>query len=161
MTKPRIALLVAAITGTLITLASIGAARDDAKKTCWEFNQEKLTIGRETLVVDYARTPEEQQRGLAGCTSIPDNSGLYFPYNPPFQATFWMKGMLIPIDIIWIANNTVIGIEENVPPPLDPTTTKDLPLYHAPAPVDGVLELGAGRAKALNITTGTTVISTP
>ena len=61
--------------------------------------------------------------------------------------------MIIPIDIIWISDNKVIGIEYNVPPPNDDTLIK----YHAPRAVDAVLELGAGHAAQLQITKNTTI----
>ena len=67
-----------------------------------------------------------------------------------------MKDMLIPIDIIWIADGAVVGIERNVPPPVD-SNQSDLPLYAPPQPIDAVLELPAGAAKQFNISIGSRV----
>ena len=82
---------------------------------------------------------------------------MYFVFDKPKPAVFWMKGMLIPLDIIWISDNTVVGLEKNVPPPANPAQTDPLQ-YHAPQPVDAVLELFSGQAKELNIDVGTVAV---
>lgn len=128
--------------------------------SCSNFSEDSITINNHKISVALADTPAEQARGLSGCDSLPKNSGMLFPYSPAQPATFWMKDMLIPIDIIWIRDGQVIGIEPNVEPPLPHPVWKqgsDLLLYKSPGPITAVLELGAGKSFALDIKAGSRV----
>lgn len=128
---------------------------------CPDFNQATLTINQHSFNVALAATSAQQIKGLSGCNEIPRNSGVYFPLAQKRIASFWMKEMLIPIDIIWIADGVIIGIEHNVKPP-DNINNTDLPTYSPLQPVNAVLELPAGTTKKLNIIIGnTTRINTP
>jgi len=68
-----------------------------------------------------------------------------------------MKDMLLNIDIIWIRDDRVVGVEHDVPfnSDLDPS---ELPIYLSPGEVTGVLELAAGEANRLGIDTGSPVL---
>jgi len=41
---------------------------------------------------------------------------MLFAMSEDDMQNFWMKGMLFPIDIIWIENARVIGCEKNISP---------------------------------------------
>ena len=70
----------------------------------------------------------------------------------------FVKNMIIAIDIVWISNGQVVGVNANVPPPEDLSTSDiDLPQYASPTEVDAVLELAAGQAEALKIDTGSEI----
>ena len=100
------------------------------------------------FVVEVARTPEQQERGLMFRQSLGDNQGMIFPYDPPVPASFWMKNTLIPLDIIFIRpDGRIANIEANtVPLSLQPV--------YAVEPVGAVLELAGGRAAELGIKPG-------
>lgn len=104
-----------------------------------------IKIGENELSVEIVFTPDEIQLGLSGRNEI-GSDGMLFVINPPRQISFWMKDMLIPLDIIWISNEKITGIEKNVPPPLSGTPENKLTNYPSPNPVDYVLELKAGDA---------------
>lgn len=125
-------------------------------QTCRNFKEGTVTIGTRQFSVSIADDTAEQVRGLGGCSFIPEESGMYFVYNQPSQVAFWMKGMVIPIDIIWIASGQVVGIEEYVPVPADQKTDL-LPQYQPDQPVDAVLEIEAGGAERYGITVGAPV----
>lgn len=95
-----------------------------------------------------ARTPEEQSRGLMFRKSLGNDQGMLFPYEPPQQASFWMKNTLIPLDMVFIrADGTIGRIAENtVPMSLDPVPSID--------PVSAVLEIRGGRAAELGLREG-------
>ena len=93
--------------------------------------------GKEILV-DVARTYRAQMKGLSGRTSLPENEGLLFVHNRMDYQSYWMKEMLFPIDIIWIANNQVVGFVQSTQPQEPPLT-----IYTSPVPVDKVLEVNA------------------
>jgi uncharacterized protein len=86
-------------------------------------------------------TPEGRQQGLGGRESVPTGYGMLFVFNESRRYGFWMKGMLVPIDILWLSDNgTVIGIESDVSPDSYPT------VFYPPQPVRFVLETRAGEA---------------
>lgn len=147
------------IVGTLVVLSIVIIGLFVVRGDCRDFDETTLQAGTTNISVALAITEVEQSRGLAGCTSIPENSGMYFPYEVPKQVSFWMRGMNIPIDIVWIRDGQVIGVLDHVPP-LTSKTTIDPPRYKPPQPVTGVLELGAGKAQELGITQGTPVTLT-
>lgn len=149
-------LLVGAAVGGLFVLAIIGVFVTTKQENCRDFSQGLVQVGGQEITVAVAKDGLEQARGLAGCTKIPVNAGMYFPYEGKQTPTFWMKGMRIPIDIIWIADNEVVGILEFVPPP----TTKldeELPRYRPSRPITAVLEINAGATKKFGITEGDSV----
>jgi uncharacterized protein len=63
-----------------------------------------------------------------------------------------MKGMLIPIDMLWIREGTIVAIDANVPPP----RSKEAPAMFSHV-ADLVLEVPAGFSKEMDINEGQTV----
>jgi len=100
------------------------------------------------FVVEVARTPEEQATGLMNRTSLAPDRGMVFPFDPPRDASFWMKNTLIPLDIIFVrGDGSIANIEANtVPLSLDPVMSA--------GPVRAVLEIAGGRAGELGIKAG-------
>ena len=87
-----------------------------------------------------------------GRERLGDTQGMLFIYQADATPTFWMRGMLIPLDIIWIdVDGVVAGIERDAPPA--PSTT-DPPLYYPSRPIRYVLEINAGSAGELGIAPG-------
>lgn len=151
--------LVFSIGSVVVMFLIIGASLLFRYESCRDFSETQLLIDGSTYKVALADEGVEQNRGLAGCRSIPEKSGMYFPYERPQVVAFWMKKMEIPIDIIWIADNKVIGIEANVP--LVDTYMVDPPKYRPPRPITAVLEVGSGKAAEYGIKVGSTVLVTP
>lgn len=116
-----------------------------------------VKIGEVMVRAKIAKTPEERRRGLSGVSALADGEGMIFFFEAPLRETFWMKDMLIPIDIIWIKGGVVTGVDENVPKPLPGTPDALLPRYTSSAPVDTVLEVPAGFAERAGIAVGDTV----
>lgn len=99
------------------------------------------------FVVEVARTPEEQQYGLMNRNDLAPDRGMVFPFDPPRDASFWMKNTLIPLDIIFIrADGTIARI----------TNAKALDETPLPSgePIASVLEIAGGRAAELGIAPG-------
>jgi uncharacterized protein len=94
-----------------------------------------------TLAIELADTPAKQVQGLSGRREVPDNYGMLFVFPRPSRHGFWMKDMLVPIDIIWLSDSgAIVGIEHSVSPNSYPT------VFYAPQPVRFVLETRAGYA---------------
>lgn len=113
---------------------------------------EVVIDGRVTITVEVARSRQEQAQGLAGRSSLPKGEGMLFPFDAEGHRTFWMKGMLIPIDIVWIREGKVVTINANIPPP-GPHETPAVVRHLA----DLVLEVPAGYAREMGISEGQTV----
>lgn len=131
--------------------------RSQGLLACRNFTEGTLTVHGHQLSVAIADTPSEQARGLSGCEKIPENAGMVFPYAVSQPAVFWMKDMVIPIDIVWIRDGQVVGIDANLQPPMPDTPDRELTRYRSPGPVTAVLELPANQAAALDIQPGTRV----
>jgi uncharacterized membrane protein (UPF0127 family) len=110
------------------------------------------------IVVDIAETNEEIIQGLSGRKSLGVNEGMLFLFESNSMLSFWMKDMLIPIDIIWIADNSIVDIHKNIPAPDAETPYANLPLYTPEKPINYVLEVNAGFAEQNNFNVGDTVI---
>lgn len=76
-----------------------------------------VEIAGVTLEVGVARTPAERTTGLSGVASLSEDEGMLFVFEKPDTYDFWMKGMLFPLDIIWLdQDKKVIHIEKNALP---------------------------------------------
>ena len=116
----------------------------------------KVFIDEHEFNVDIADTALTRQRGLSGREHLADGEGMLFIFERPGLRRFWMKDMLISIDIIWISDGKVVGFEKNVEP--EPgVSTLNLKAYSSPQPVELVLEVAAGTVERLNIKEGDSV----
>ena len=91
--------------------------------------------------LEIARTPEARAMGLSGRATLPDDFGLLFVFPEDDRYGFWMKDMLIPIDIVWIASDgRIVGVRSDVAPDTYPEA------FFPPEPIRYVLEMRAGEA---------------
>lgn len=139
-----------ALVSLLILLIGVGCSRT-APRTA------TVTVAGQTIAVRVAKTPAEQAHGLAGTPELSWNEGMLFPFSSKRELVFWMKGMVIPIDIIWITDGHIVGIEESVPLPSAGASDDVLPTYRAPVPADTVLEVKAGFSAKYGLKVGDAV----
>jgi len=98
------------------------------------------TPTEQTFSFEVADTTAEREQGLSGRESVPQD-GMLFIFPEKGNYGFWMKDMLIPIDMIWIADDgTVVDVDRNVLPETYPKA------FHPSEPVRYVLETEAGDA---------------
>lgn len=114
----------------------------------------EIKIGEQYITADIAKDEPMREKGLAGVTNLGINDGLLFIFPSAGNYGFWMKGMLIPIDLIWIADGKIVGFEENMQPPAPGTPDQNLKVYYPPQAVDKVLELHAERVSLLQAHVG-------
>lgn len=112
--------------------------------------QSIVEINGKNIPVIIAQSPQDKEKGLSSFVSLDFDKGMLFVYDNYAPRTFWMKGMKFPIDIIWIVDNKVVGVEQNISPEQGP----DFSLYSSQGPVNLVLEVNAGFSKANNIQVG-------
>jgi len=124
-----------------------------------EVKQKTVTIGAKKIDVEIANTPVLRQKGLSNRSSLAENSGMLFVFDSkPVAEKFWMKDMLIPIDIIWIRNNKVSEIYKNVPFYPKGIPDNQLKIYSPKDPADYVLEVNSGFSDKNNFKVGDSVI---
>jgi len=113
----------------------------------------QVTINGQTIIAEIANTPEERKRGLSGVKYLRSNEGMLFVFDKKDNHSFWMKGMRIPIDIIWISGEEIVGYESRIFPE-SYRESSELTVYKPPEPVDRVLEIRAGRFEMFDAEVG-------
>lgn len=117
-----------------------------------------ILVKGNTVFVSLAKTPAQITKGLGGTTNLPHDHGMLFIFpNLDQMHVFWMKDMLIPIDIIWINDGAIVQIDENIQAPLNGTPDNELTKYPSFTPVDYVLEVNAGFSQEKGLKVGDTV----
>jgi len=115
----------------------------------------KVTIDKHTFSTETATTSAQLQQGLSGRASLPQNQGMLFIFKTAEPYPFWMNDMKFPLDMIFINNNKIVDIFQNVPQPKN--SNAKLPIYTPVAPANQVLEINAGLSKAYGFKKGDTV----
>jgi uncharacterized protein len=110
----------------------------------------QVTIAQKTIQLEVAKTPDQQAIGLMYRSSIPDDRGMLFPFNPARRVGFWMKNVSVNLDMVFLRDGRVEAIEANVPP----CTAEPCPTYGPNVKIDQVIELRGGRAKELGLKVG-------
>ena len=107
-------------------------------------------FGGVSLRIEVATTSAAQERGLGGRESLPSDYGMLFVFAKDDKYGFWMKDMLVPIDIFWLdAQGQVVSISREVAPSSYPN------VFYPSAPARYVLETVSGFAQTHSIVTGT------
>lgn len=100
---------------------------------------ESVLIGKRQYSLEIANTEQERVRGLSGRESLCQNCALLFVFPQAEKWAFWMKDMRFSIDIIWLAGDTIVGIEHNLSPSSEG-------IFRPEGAADRVLEINAGGA---------------
>ena len=126
----------------LLLLVGVGCGYSTPKD-----NVIKMPSGKK-VQVDVARTANEQAVGLSGREDI--NGGMLFCFNESKIQSFWMLGMLVPLDMVWIQDGVVVGISDRVPV----KEMGKIARRKSPKDVNAVLELKSGSAEKFKIVKG-------
>ena len=104
-----------------------------------------------SIPVEVSDTPEKRSLGLGKRDKLKKGWGMLFVFEKRIPHSFWMKNMRFPIDIIWLDNQRIVELAENVPPPQEGESPK---VMEPRLPSNFVLELESGRARALGLKVG-------
>ena len=121
-----------------------------------EWSRSETSIAGNKLHIYLADTEAKREEGLSSFKGLSDQEGMLFLFDQAGNYQFWMKGMSMPIDIIWINNNKVIGITPDIPVQTG-AADNELKKYAPPSEVDKVLEVRAGWTKKYGIEAGNNV----
>lgn len=108
------------------------------------FEATAVKINQTIINVEIANSNDEKAKGLSGRDSLDPSAGMLFIYDKKDRYSFWMKGMKIPIDFIWIEDKTVVDIFENASPPEPGQAEESFKIYQPSKPVDKILEVNTG-----------------
>jgi DNA-binding NtrC family response regulator/uncharacterized membrane protein (UPF0127 family) len=104
--------------------------------------------------LELAVTADEVASGLMFRPSLPDNRGMLFLFDQPRLPSFWMKNMLIPLDLVFLDE---AGVVVDVIADVQPCAAEPCPNYPPSSPAQAVLEINAGSATAHGIEIGTVI----
>lgn len=121
------------------------------------FSSSKVIVNGKEYKAILAKSDKERMKGLSNRSSLDKNSGMLFVFDKKNIYPFWMKDMKFPIDIIYIDDNTIVDIIENVPAPDKKTPVSSLPIIKPKSAANFVFEINAGQSKQNNIKIGNKV----
>jgi len=95
----------------------------------------------DSVTAELAVTLEEKARGLMFRKKLDFDQGMLFIFDEEDIHSFWMKNMVIPLDILWLnGEKRIVHIERSVPP----CQEDPCPSYASKVPAMYVLELKEG-----------------
>jgi len=117
------------------------------------FDRTELAIvtaggGRHVFKADWAKSWPQKARGLMFRKEMPLDHGMLLDYDPPSEASIWMRNTFIPLDLVYIRADSVIESIYLGAKPHDETARP------SKGPVRAVLELNAGVTRLLGIRPG-------
>ncbi len=104
--------------------------------------------GHANFTVQVADDNEERMRGLMFVEEMGMLEGMLFVFDAPQRASFWMRNTLIPLDMLFIAEDGTISTVKANAVPLDET-----PIFGGDD-IAYVLEINGGMAARLGIEPG-------
>lgn len=109
----------------------------------------EITIKNNTWKVEIADNDVDRNRGLSNRKVLYQNSGLLFAFDRMNYQSFWMKDMLIPIDMIFLDDDwKIVLIESNLQPNSFPN------IFGSSVKSQYVLEVNALEANLYNLAVG-------
>ena len=111
----------------------------------------QICFGQNCFSIELAKTNAEREQGLMNRKELDKNSGMLFIFDSDSIYPFWMKNTLIPLDMIWLDDNSkVVFVAQNV----QPCKTFICPITTPPVKAKYVLEINGGVSKILGIKVG-------
>ena len=118
---------------------------------CSGSEKNKVCLKDKCLYVELAQTDSEKSRGLMFREHLDSNKGMLFIYNEETDLSFWMKNVLIPLDIVWInSEQEVVLISENV----QPCHREPCSIISPDAKVRYVLEMNSFKSREMGLRAG-------
>ena len=133
----------------LIVITAVSLVFLAKKKPNYEIA--RIGINGKIFEAEIADTALKRAKGLSGRKTLEENKAMLFIFARSSRYSFWMVGMNLPLDIVWISGNKIVDISKNVPSP----KIGESPAARSPSmAVDKVLEVPAGSAEKFNIKIG-------
>jgi hypothetical protein len=112
-----------------------------------------VSVADVELSVWIADNAWERERGLSGLTAEQvEAQGMLFIFPDQAVREFWMKGMKLDLDVVWIRDGVIVALDSGVKAPA--AGEEPARMTSDPVPVDMVLEVPAGYAKLFDLNPG-------
>ncbi len=112
----------------------------------------KTARGSIDFSVELAASNAQRIQGLQGRARLGARRGMLFDFGTLQPVAMWMKNTIIPLDMLFIANDgKIVSIVRD-------TTPMSLKTIYSHEPVRAVLEVNAGTSEAMGIHKGDMVI---
>ncbi len=108
------------------------------------------------MTCEVASSHEERLMGLMFREELPVDEGMLFVYEYPHNVSFWMKNVLIPLDIIFLNESGAVINVEKADVEIDVPDEK-LRSYCSVSSVLWVVEINQGLCKLYGIGVGTNI----
>jgi uncharacterized membrane protein (UPF0127 family) len=112
------------------------------------YTETELNLHVHNLMLYIADNDKTREQGLSEIKKLKDNEGMIFIFNKPDYYAFWMKDMNFPLDFIYLNNNKVVDIKENISPQTYPQA------FEPVNPSDKIIEVNVGTVQKLSIKKG-------
>jgi len=109
---------------------------------------DNIEINNTSFKVKIAENPSEWKIGLSGTANLEEKEGMLFIFPILAERSFYMKNMNFAIDLLWIKDNIIVGMEKNMLP------DNGEKYYDSVEEIDMVLELKAGSIDNYNLNIG-------
>lgn len=117
------------------------------------FQQTNARLGKSALVLEIADDLEKISHGLSYRRGLaPAHGMLFIGFAPRTSYALDESRMNFSTDVVWLRDNQVVALTENIQPQADPL------IVELPVPADAFLELAAGQETALDIKAGDLLI---
>ena len=104
--------------------------------------------GVHVINTEITESQEEKAMGLMFRTSLADNAGMLFFYEPSQEVTMWMRNTYIPLDMVFIRADGIVHRIEAWTQPFSES------IISSGADVAACLELAGGAAERLGLKPG-------
>lgn len=134
----------------LVACGSESGPKEDARNPAGAYSDLVIETasGPQHFSVELADSPDERMIGLMYRTHLDADKGMLFEFDEPDTFSMWMKNTLIPLDMVFIAEDArVANVAGNAIP-------GDLTPISSDGAVIAVLELAGGTAEKLGIAPG-------
>lgn len=115
-------------------------------------NTAVINISGHEFRAAVASTPDEREKGLGYINQLPQDQAMIFLFDTPGFYGFWMKGMKISLDIIFINDRKIVDVFQDVKPPSEEKSNLDI--LKPSEPADKVLEINSGLSRKYNFKKG-------
>ncbi len=160
---PPAATATAASTPTATVTPTLTATQDNLSRFGPPDPEAGAAIASEALItgqvfqLEVVSTPTERARGLMGQQRIPDDYAMLFVFESERRLSFWMKGTLIPLDILFLDSNGVVVDVQTMTPQIG-APDSELIVYRSAGPARYAMEMNAGLAESLGVAPGVAVL---
>ncbi len=136
---------------TVFFLVALFSPNQRSESNLDEEEINKICINNQCINVEIADTDNERALGLMYREEL--EGGMLFVFDEPGIHKFWMKNTKIPLDIMWIDNNSKIIYIYNA----QPCVIENCPSFGPDIKAMYVLEVNTGYVKSNNLSIGDSV----